>query len=262
MKLIYLDEAGNTGRKADSDQPIHLIGCLIIDSAVAHSVEREIRAESKRIFGQQADSPEFELHGYDIYGGRNAFERVDPDIRIKLVRNLFAKISDFNISIGYAAVDKIKSITDRHPHDLAFQFICERIQDYLQSNGYYGLIFADQNSEMDRKLVRNLNYYKVHGTKWGWRPTVVDRIVGSLNTVPSHQNWLIQLADVVTHFLLRGLRINSEYTAYLIECRQTNEPRLKMNEWLMRHSSPGKRAAYELYQALDSRYIFQKLFPE
>ena len=44
MKLIYLDEAGNTGSKADPDQPIHMIGSLIVDEAHVRPIEIRLDA--------------------------------------------------------------------------------------------------------------------------------------------------------------------------------------------------------------------------
>ena len=79
MKLIYIDEAGNTGAKADPDQPIHMIGALIVDQNQIRKIEIKLRilaeicADLINASGHFVLVDQIEFHGSELYGGKKYF---------------------------------------------------------------------------------------------------------------------------------------------------------------------------------------------
>lgn len=211
MKLIYIDEAGNTGDKADPDQPIHMLGALMVSEDQVRPAETAIRSVAMKYLGPAVIDPGVELHGHHIRGGKGAFKQMDVKTRLDLTKELLGIPGQHGIEFGYTAIDKAKlrRLTPKHPHELAFMFLVERVQDILQNDEQLGLLIADEQEEMEDRLIANLNIYKNHRTNWGYRPTAINNIVDSIHFVKSRNNWLIQLADVVTFVALRGLRTNN-----------------------------------------------------
>ena len=93
MKLIYLDEAGNTGAKADPDQPIHMIGSLIVDQGQIRDIEQQLEGIAEQALLKMQGGPirplaeGLEFHGADLFNGKKMFENVGPEIRIWTLRN-------------------------------------------------------------------------------------------------------------------------------------------------------------------------------
>ena len=261
MKLIYIDEAGNTGSHADPDQPWHLLCAIIVDSENARSVESRILEIAESYFGARAMTREFEFHGVDIRRGTKAFVGLKPAARIAIVNDLISALEDGGIKIGYTVVDKKKSWSVRHPYKVAFQFLLERVQDLLVAQNTHGLIIADENQELEQDLIDDLNRYKRYDTGWGWRPTRIDRVIGAVHFVDSKNDWLMQLADVVTYFLLRGKRTEERLRTQFLE--QVAPPPPNYPDWLKGTASPAEKIDIGFYERLTNltRLQFSKIFP-
>ncbi|MCJ2074485.1 DUF3800 domain-containing protein [Methylobacterium sp. E-016] len=72
-----------------------------------------------------------------------------------------------------------------------------------------GLLVADENKEIEQRLIDDLELYKRGGTSIGWRPTYIGSIVDSIHFVQSANNRLIQCVDLVAYFTLKYQRQNS-----------------------------------------------------
>lgn len=206
MKIFYLDETGNTGAKADPEQPLHIIGALIIDADQARNMERALIDIAHDKFGGKSAENAFEFKGSDIRSGKGDFAEMRPDERIELVHEIVALLKKFDAQFTYFGIDKEKQPSSRHPHDLAFMFLAESAQDMLQPKNEYGLIIADEGSGLDEYLIQKMHSYKRNNTGWGYRPTQIDNIIGAIHYVDSQDDWLVQLSDILTHFVMRRER--------------------------------------------------------
>ena len=56
-----------------------------------------------------------------------------------------------------------------------------------------GLLVADEQRGLDRDIIESLPHWRESGTDFGVRE--IRHLVDTLHTVPSHDSWLIQLAD-------------------------------------------------------------------
>jgi len=74
MKLIYIDESGNTGTRSDDAlQPYHLIAALVVDDYVVRLVEDDIRMLGLKHCGEVSRNTDFEFHGYEIHKGKGRY---------------------------------------------------------------------------------------------------------------------------------------------------------------------------------------------
>lgn len=158
MKLIYLDEAGNTGSKADPDQPIHMIGSLIVDHAHVRPIEVRLNALADRCrtliraAGCPVPADPIEFHGADLYGGKGVFKPISPAARIALCEDIVAACRDGEAAFGHCAADKMK-LRGGHPHMICFQLTLERLQIRLSREGEFGLLIADEHRELEEKII-------------------------------------------------------------------------------------------------------------
>lgn len=265
MKLIYLDEAGNTGSKADPDQPIHMIGSLIVDQAHVRFIEVRLNelAERCRTLIRAAGRPEptdpIEFHGADLFGGKGLFKPISPAARIALCEDIVAACRDGKAVFGHCAVDKMK-LWGGHPHMRCFQFTLERLQDHLSSKDELGLLIADEHRELEEEIIQNLAFSKEFTTGWGQRPTAIKNIIDTVHFVKSKHNRLVQACDVLTYFRLKGLRLSDKLLgAYL----PSTEKAVGMSEsdYIASHTKPAEKAVLKLDGAIRAMERFHHLWP-
>lgn len=259
MKLVYIDEAGNTGTKLDPDQPIHMLGALLVPEDKVRSTEEEIRSVAVRHLGVAAVDPGIELHGHHIRSGKGPFKHMNVPARIALVEDLLAILSAHQIEFGYIAIRKaeLKLKTSKHPHELAFMFLVERLQDVLQRDGDLALLIADEQHEMEDRLIANLDVYKRQRTNWGYRPTAINNIVDSIHFVKSRNNLLIQLADVVTSLALRQMKSNDQL---MLAWANTKPRNYNFPDWCKANASKAQLADLALVACMP-RTCFTKVYP-
>lgn len=147
MYLAYMDEAGNTGTCADPNQPVHMLGCLLVEDAAVRAMEDAIADVGKRHFPQLSLQPGFEFHGAHLYSGKAIFRGVSPDARIKAMRDLVEVTTEHAAAFGYTGVNKVKTFANDHPHRIAFTLMVERVEPWLRTRDSLGLIVADENNE-------------------------------------------------------------------------------------------------------------------
>ncbi|MBI3708218.1 MAG: DUF3800 domain-containing protein [Proteobacteria bacterium] len=264
MKLIYIDEAGATGIRADPAQPMHLLAAVLLDESRVRPIEDDLRTLGYKHFGAKSGDTNFEFRGYDIYHGKGYFAGMKAADRIALVHEILGVIEKHQVSIGYVAVDKAKSRAGLHPHQLAFLLLVERIEDWLMKENALGLIIADENEDIEQRLTDDLEIFKTENTRFGLRPTKIDHVVDSIHFVQSKNNRLIQLADIVAAATYRGLRTDEELRSRFLNDPDPTlrPPNLHFSAWTKRFASQKQHANRELWDRLRSRCAFMKTFPQ
>jgi len=258
MKLIYIDEAGNTGRAVDPDQPLHMLGALIIDEANVRAAEASVLQVTNHFFPKAVLDGPIELHGHHIRSGKGAFKALAPTVRIELVTELLRIPALHSVRFGWVAIRKAEALrrTAKHPHELAFMFLVERIQDILTREEKLGMLIADEQHEIEEQLIMNLDHYKQYKTNWGYRPTPITNIIDSIHFVKSRNNRLIQLADVLTFIQLRKERTHA--TLWERYCDAGTLENWSM--WLDREATVGQKQDLALANMLPSA-CFAKIYP-
>ena len=265
MRLIYLDEAGNTGSKADPDQPIHMIGSLIVDERHVRSIEvrlNEVAAECAQVLrgsGHFATADAIEFHGAELFGGRGMFKHVAPADRVAICSRIIEVCRDEQAKFGHVAVDKIK-LWSGHPHLHCFRFTLERLQDILSRDNELGLIIADEHRELEDELIQGLKFSKEKTTAWGYRPTPIVNIIDTVHFVKSENNRLIQACDVLTYFRLKGQRLRSKLSdSYLKSVERSTG--MDYLEYITTRTTKSESAVLKLNSAVMAIEKFEKLWP-
>lgn len=209
MYLVYTDEAGNTGLRKDPDQPIHMIGALIVEAAQVPAINEAVMAALCDV-APEVDVHEWEIHGAEIFSGKGRFKDLSPDQRIALANALLGLLEKHDVVVGYAAVDKLASKAKLHPHELAFGLLAERLQDWLNDRRSLGLIIADENHEVQKFVIAAMRRYQQAGWNFGRRGVPMNRIIDTVHFIQSIDNRVLQLADLATYFLCKAQRLRDD----------------------------------------------------
>lgn len=265
MKLIYIDESGNTGtRSDDSLQPFHLIAALAVDDFKVRNIEADLRTLGLKHFGDVSRNKDFEFHGYEIHKGKGRyFSKLNVEQRIALMDDLLNVLKSYNIQIIYSMIDKMANKSKLHPHQLAFLFLIERVEDYLARENSLGLLIADENRDIEQRLIDDLERFKTFDTGFGDRPTRVAHVIDSLHFVKSHNNNLIQLADIVAYVLLRGKKVQAELTEKwrLQTTSLTDKNALTWLDWVEQHASLKQKTELKHKNFLNYQAFYCREFP-
>ncbi|TFZ61110.1 DUF3800 domain-containing protein [Methylorubrum sp. Q1] len=258
MHLIYIDESGNTGTRKDPDQPHHLIAGLIVPEEDIRNIEDAVDGIMRKHFAVQATSPDFELHGADLYSGNGAFRGVPPIDRIAAIHDTLDVLAGTGAKVVWASVDKIRMRSSWHPHQLAFLFLVERVEDYLRSQEARGLLIADECKEVEDRLIENLRQYKKSNTGWGWRPTPIKQIVDSIHFVQSKNNLLIQCVDLVAYFALKFYRQNVEtFDTFMA----LPEPKPAYQDHIASRLTAKRKSVDEIGRKIQALTVVSKTYP-
>lgn len=252
-----MDESGNSGEKSDPNQPIHLLGCMVVDASNVNEFESELDELARAYF--PTTWKEVELRGHDIYSGKKQFKSLSVQSRIDLARDVLEKVNEYALGFGYTGIDKVKSYANDHPHRIAFGLMIEGLQPFCKQRDKLGLIIADEYNEISKTLLRDFSHMKRHGTFWGYRRIVASNIVDTIHFVNSADNRLIQACDLMTFFTLAHHRLTDDKWKKWIAMA---EPRPKYQEWLEDGLSKADKATLELGRIASRVTRFRaKIFP-
>lgn len=257
MYLAYMDECGNTGVKADPNQPIHFLGCLVVEDIHIRPFESAIADVARRYFPSVAGKPDFEFHGVDLFGGSGHF-KVDPQKRIESTRALIEAAVEHSATFGYVGIDKTKSLARDHPHRICFTLLVEHLETWLKRRESLALLVSDENHEVEQALITDIATFKASSTTWGYRNMPVEHIVDSIHFVKSHNNPIIQVADVLTYVTLKALLIKRDRFA---EFRRRSDKKQTWPDWTAENYTRPQRATRDLWFAIDMFLFVQKVWP-
>lgn len=265
MKLIYIDESGNTGTRIDdTGQPYHLLIALVVDDFNVRAIENEIRLLGLKHFGSLSQNTDFEFHGYEIHKGKGRyFSKIKIEKRIEIIEDLLSIVKNYKLQIVYTLINKLTAKSKLHPHQLGFLFLIERIEDYLVRENSLGLLIADENRDIEQRLIDDLERFKTVDTGFGYRPTKALHIIDSLHFVKSNNNHLIQLADVVAYIFLRGERTHEELSKAYSERRHQKSVEVlpEWAEWVEQHATQKQKAELRHKAMLAFQGFIGKEFP-
>lgn len=225
MHLFYIDESGNTGHNLKSaDQPIHWLVALGCTPAAVFEIESTLIDVSEEFFPGRARDPDYELHGSDLFAGRGECRDLTPAQRVALYGEILDVIVQWDVSVFVRGIHKQRHdrraadrfYTPAHPHRLGMMYLVERIDEWLEGqqdpngNKTLGLLVADEQREVDREIVESFASWRRFGTEHGYRERDIDFLIDTVHYVPSHDSWLIQLADCVAYIRNRYARVLRE----------------------------------------------------
>ena len=213
-----MDESGNTGTSLSIDQPIYWLIAVGVTPVSIQAIESQMLLIASEHFIERAKQPSFEFHGSDLFGGNHDCKGITPSGRILIYKKLMKLLVDHDCALFICGIDKSlhqrrateNGYSAKHPHEIASMYLFEKIDEWLQdkstsANICYGLLVADEQQEVARKTVENFAYWRYAATE-GYRSRTIKYLIDTVHYVPSHDSWLIQLADCVAYIRNRYTR--------------------------------------------------------
>lgn len=265
MYFCYIDESGNTGNNLkDTHQPYLVLTALLSPPENIKTIEDDIRSLGNRYFLAESRNTDFEFHGDDIYNGRGRyFKKLPLDKRLQILDDLLnITIKHQSIAIGYVSIDKTNYFAKSHIQQCAFSLLVEHLEERLKGSlDSHCLLIADEQDELEQRLIDDLDHFKQTGTHFGYKSVQVDRIIDSVHFVQSKNNYLMQLTDVLCYIIRKGKeaqqKLGEEYR------KSTEYPSLSFPDWMETKGHRGMRYFYQSYRRLNSNkpWLFSKDFP-
>lgn len=214
MKLIYIDDSGNTGKKLDDlQQPLFLLGGFVIDENIWRSVDSAINEVKKRY-----ELIDTEIHSIEIMNGKNGtpYRNWTYQKKVDFFADILSIIKDFDISVIYFAVKKknFKSYFQTKygkdfeqqfnisPYLLSFSYILQISDAYLSKNNSNGILILDEQDEWKKPASKTFNILR---TAVEESEIKLNNLIDRSFFVDSQESNMIQLADVVAYTTKRYL---------------------------------------------------------
>ena len=216
MKLIYIDDSGNTGKKLDDiQQPLFLLGGFIIDEDIWKRVDKAI-ADIKVKYNIE----DMEIHSIEIMNGKKGTPYKDWDYgkKLQFFSDILQIIKTFDLKVIYFSVKKInfkKYFQSKYgkdfeqqfnisPYLLAFSYILQIADSYLIEQDNNGMLILDEQDEWKKPANKTFNIL----TTLIDEPEVhIEKLLDRSFFVESNESNMIQLADVVAYTTKRCLEL-------------------------------------------------------
>jgi hypothetical protein len=201
MYLLYLDESGDTGNW--QDQRNFVIAGIAVHESAIEALGGRLRAIQKNYFPQMSIPLVF--HATDIRSGHGLFRTLQPDLREKLLIELYQTIYDnrFPIVAVFGSVMGVESAKNPYQDRSSnFEEVISGFNSFLVmghrlGHTNKGLIIIDKNREEQYKQL--LDNFQDAGTKYGYLGNIVD--------IPyfarCHDTPMLQFADLCAYAIYR-----------------------------------------------------------
>lgn len=205
MKLIYIDESGDTVPLSQNGSKFFVLTACIIDEHDRQKIEEGIREIKGRFYGDK-----------DIEFKSNYLRYANPDVSLDSPLKLHDRerynaletaLADFLKTapaiLNSIVIDKPyywSKYPAQSPYDTAYMFLLERLQLCLAENGDFGIVIIDpREGRVEKRFIGDRLERLHHRMRFGeqsisYKPTpnIVERLLysDSQNTVG------IQIADI------------------------------------------------------------------
>ena len=211
MKILYIDEAGNTGLDLNNNQqPIFTLCGIVVDEADWYELNHHIQQVKKEI------SPELisaEIHASEIFNSsknlKKGFDfRKNPyQKNLEILENIVDSITSIGFDIfcfnikkdtylenlkQYLKFDKSKNIVE--PYTLSFARMIRAYDNYLIEKNCNGMIFKDEITSVDKELD------KLYDVVFSDECTI-NNIIENALSLDSKKSTFIQLADICNFYI-------------------------------------------------------------
>ena len=201
MHLVYFDESGNSGNNLnDPDQPIFVLGALIVPEDSWQTVEADLEKELTAHFPALAMSGE-EIHSGDLRGSRGLFKGVDVPKRVAL-RDAWLKVAqNRGLKFVYRSIDKKRYQKWMHdtfgvgiainPHVAAFPLVSMVVNRHLVQQQARGMFISDENKEIARDVEKSIRQLRLAAG-----PLRLSQIIEKGFFIDSAKSRILQLCDM------------------------------------------------------------------
>lgn len=212
MKLIYIDDSGNTGKKLDDElQPLFLLGGFIIDEDDWKNVDKNIEKIKEKY-----DLVDTEIHAIDVINGKKGtpYKHWNYQKKLDFFSDMLAVINEHNLKIVFFSVKKqnfksyfqvkygkgFEQQFNISPYLLAFSYILQISDSYLLENNSNGMLILDEQDEWKKPAKKTFNILRTTVDE----PEIkIEKLLDRSFFVDSSESNMIQLADIVAYNLKR-----------------------------------------------------------
>lgn len=272
MYLFYIDESGNTGADLDHEgEPIHWLISVGVRAVDVPAIENALQEIAEEYCFPACMSPDFEFHGGDIFHGRGEFASLTPDERVRLYESVLDQLAAHDCHIAIRGIHKhrhrdraaARNYDPDHPHKLGFMYLAEQVDQWLErqqpeppEEPALGLLVADEQRSANRAIIERFPAWRDRGTDHGYATREIQYLIDTIHTVPSHDSWMIQLADCVAFIRNRWRKIST---------RMQEEHPL---DWVLNRDAVigeldrGEEAVRQLYEGrIEPSVYFDRVWP-
>jgi hypothetical protein len=201
MHLVYFDESGNSGNNLnDPDQPIFVLGALIVPETCWQSVEDELEQAVARHFPGLAAAGE-EIHSGDLRGSRGCFKGVPVAQRVTL-RDAWLEVARaHDLKFVYRSIEKKRYQKWMHetfgvgiainPHVAAFPLVAQVVNRHLAQLQARGMFISDENKEIVRDVEKSIRLLRLASG-----PLRLSMIIEKGFFIDSAKSRILQLCDM------------------------------------------------------------------
>lgn len=216
MKLIYIDDSGNTGKKLDDAlQPLFVLGGFIIDENIWKEVDQALNSVKSKYSIES-----LEIHSIDIMNGKKGtpYKEWSYDKKLKFFEEVLSIVKIFDLKVVYFSVKKasfkayfqskfgkdFEQQFNISPYLLAFSYILQISDSYLLSQNSNGMLILDEQDEWKKPASKTFSIL----TTLADEPEVqIERLLDRSFFVDSSESNMIQLADIIAYTTKRYLEI-------------------------------------------------------
>ncbi|MGK0187491.1 MAG: hypothetical protein ACI9R3_003279 [Verrucomicrobiales bacterium] len=205
MHLIYVDETGNTGTNLnDPEQPIFLLGALVISEDKWRPLEEELEHCLEQYFPRRPD--DFEVHAFELRRGEGSFDKFPVSHRIEFRDAWMDAAKRHDCRFIYRAIAKRRYQrwlegeygpgTVINPHLVAFALITQVVNSFLKEecDNALGLFVSDEHQQLSADVER---FQKILRTDSS--PLQLTQIIEKGFFIDSRKSLMIQLCDLFTY---------------------------------------------------------------
>ena len=222
MQIMYIDESGDTLPISQKGSKfLSLTGCIINENNIPN-IESKLRDIKTKFF----QNPDIEIKS-------NFLRYANPDLKesspIKLndrakYDELEAKMTDFLKNIPVMLYSIVinkegywKQYPSQNPYDVAYVFLLERFQKYLEIEKAYGICIIDPREGQVEKHYIGQELDRLHN-KMRWEPSGIlnkcPNIIERLLFSTSDKTIGIQIADLYCYPIFHVFEYNKKQDEY------------------------------------------------
>ena len=201
MHLVYFDESGNSGNNLnDAEQPIFVLGALIVPEASWQQVEADLEGAVAAHFPEVAEAGD-EIHAGDLRGSRGRFRGVEVARRVAL-RDAWLEVARAHaLKFAYRSIDKKRYQKWMHetfgvgiavnPHIAAFPLVAMVVNRHLAQAGALGVFISDENQEIVRDVEKSIRQLRLTAG-----PLRLSQVIEKGFFIDSAKSRVLQLCDM------------------------------------------------------------------
>jgi hypothetical protein len=203
--FLYVDESGKSGLR-DPVQPFFVLGGLAVHESTWLAMEKDLNARIDAIVPPPRPH-DWELHMTEIVNGKGHFKGLPRQDREALSAAVLDVIDAHEPTLIFCVVDKAAHVArygDKamECEDYTYRLMIERFNHLLGRKGEVGMIVSDDQKGAEDSVRKEHARYREQGTGFA----KIEHVIETPYFVPSHWSRMLQIVDVATWYINRGLR--------------------------------------------------------